>query len=940
MNAPTRLLLAALVAVLLGFMPQATGHLAARTLLPAPGAAALTVRVGDVSGSGDRVPVVAHLTSKAGSPVAQARILFYIDGTRDGEAVTDSAGNAAWRIRSALSVGKHDIRAEFGGSDQWAAAVATSAVTIAGTTLTLHAPPAGGAGPESIVAHLTTTGGTAVAGVPVVFFVDNARNGETQTDAAGNATWTPRQETAVGQHTVKAVFDGTPLLRPTQASVPLAIQPTTLQVRVPAASAAAGDQALVAHLANEAGQPIAAARVTFLVDGTRDGEANTDAQGDARWTLRTELIAGAHTVEAVFEGRPTLHSAHATASLPVEATTLTVQMGEATAAGDRAPVIAQLSTAAGQPVAGARITFLVDGARNGESRTGADGKATWGLNGSLEAGKHTVTAVFDGTATRRAAQATTPYALGISTLVLSTTPAQVQVGQLFVVNAHVTNAAGEPITGTRVLFLVNGERDGEARTDKSGTAQWRLRRELHAGTYTLEAVFDGVPGALPSRTALALDMAPATVELQTVPALPGVRFALGEQIFVADANGVAHLTADVPGTYHLKVLPWDNAPADMQAEFARWSDDNLAAERDLVIPSKDLYQVGFNITYRVHPKFVDLDNRPIDASRVTTFTLTSSNGKSRISNRGEALWLPGSRAIRQPQGLEQSKTVYAVESVIVDGSNVVNQAQQRFTPSLQQEWPIQLMFYSVHFRAQDAFFGFPLGNKVRLQYPDGQERVIDLNAQSEVDVAALARGPYKANVLGAPGMAPQTPVVLSQNAQVDLPVLSVLDIALMALIGLCFMVGLLFFGRPYLLRLMHQYAVGGARRVPGARQAWRAINRQLGPSGQRIGLLLAGEPAAHRPPAPSLPATTLLDPTAASADQAASVEDPDPQMAELIRRLEATEQERDALRSRLEARARTPVPPPPKRVGRNRTPASRTSRPSNQITVPYATESN
>jgi hypothetical protein len=134
--------------------------------------------------------------------------------------------------------------------------------------------------------------------------------------------------------------------------------------------------------------------------------------------------------------------------------------------------------------------------------------------------------------------------------------------------------------------------------------------------------------------------------------------------------------------------------------------------------------------------------------------------------------------------------------------------------------------------------------------------------------------------------------------------------------------------------------VGGARRVPGARQAWRAINRQLGPSGQRIGLLLAGEPAAHRPPAPSLQATTLLDSTAASADQAASLEDPDPQMAELIRRLEATEQERDALRSRLEARARTPVPPPPKRVGRNRTPASRTNRPSNQITMPYATESN
>ncbi len=924
MNAPTRLFLAALVAVLLGFMPPAIGPGAARTLLPAPGAVVLTVRAGDVSGGGDRVPVVAHLTSKAGQPVAQARILFYIDGNRDGEAVTDSAGDAAWRIRRELGAGKHDIRVEFGGSDQWAGAVATNSVMVANTTLTVQAPSAGSVGLEPFVAHLTTAG-TPVAGVPVVFFVDDTRNGETQTDAQGNATWNPRQETAAGQHTVKAVFAGTPLLRPAQASLALTIQPTTLQVQVPAA-AAVSDQALVAHLTTEAGQSISTARVTFLIDGTRDGETNTDANGDAKWTPRSELSAGTHTVEAVFDGRPTLHSSRATTTLAVEATTLTVEMASSTSAtGERAPVKAQLNTAGGQPVAGARITFLVDDARDGESRTDATGQATWNLRGPLAAGAHTVSAVFDGATTRRGARATTPYGLTPSTLALSTSPAQVQVGQLFVVNAHLTDAAGQPVNRGRVLFLVNGERDGEARTDEHGIATWRLRRELTAGTYTLEAVFDGVPGNLPSRAALPLVMAPATVELQTVPALAGMRFALGERIFVADKNGVARLTADVPGTYRLKVLPWDETSTEMQVEFARWSDDNLLSERDLVIPSKDLYQVGFNITYKVRPKFVDLDNRPIDASRVTTFTLTSSNGKNRISNRGEALWLPGSRAIRQPQGLEQSKTVYAVESVIVDGSNVVNQAQQRFTPSLQQEWPIQLMFYSVHFRAQDAFFGFPLGTQVRLQYPDGETRLIDLNAQAEVDLAALARGSYKASVLGAPGMAPQTPVVLSQNSQVDLLVLSVLDIGLMVAIGLCFAVGLLFYGRPYLLRLMHQYALGGARRVPGARQAWRTINRQLEPATQHARRLLSGEPPAPRPAAPSLQAGAILDP-------ASPGEDTNPQIAELIRRLEATEQERDALRARLEARARTPMPPPPKRVGRSRTPNNRESNPSDQIT--------
>ena len=269
-------------------------------------------------------------------------------------------------------------------------------------------------------------------------------------------------------------------------------------------------------------------------------------------------------------------------------------------------------------------------------------------------------------------------------------PAGAQVGDPFVMKARLTNAAGAPIPDARVEFSVNGTRDGELRTDASGAVTWRLRRLLSAGTYTVTAQFAGVPGLEPEASSAQATVQPKEIEIQTVPTLPGMQFMLDDKTFTSDANGIARLLVSAPRTYRLKVLPLDATQAGVRAEFVRWGDDIFTTERDLVVPARDRYQIGFNVSYLVNLNFADLGGRVVDPARVTAITLKSSNGKDTSTGQSTARWLPGSGVTRTGVGLQERKIQYALEEAVVGGSNVVNQSEQRFTPGTAPTWAITL----------------------------------------------------------------------------------------------------------------------------------------------------------------------------------------------------------------------------------------------------------
>ena len=169
----------------------------------------------------------------------------------------------------------------------------------------------------------------------------------------------------------------------------------------------------------------------------------------------------------------------------------------------------------------------------------------------------------------------------------------------------------------------------------------------------------------------------------------------------------------------------------------------------------------------------------------------------------EGQWLQGSRVVSTPTGPISKDLQYSIEKVIVDATNVVNRAQQRFIPSEVQELDVELLFFTARITARDALFGFPVGTAVRLQHPDGRWQVIDLDDNAAVTIDALPRGEYFIEVKG-PGLSFVHPVALSRDQDVDLQVLTYLDISVALALGGIAVIGVLFVGRPYLFRRLRR----------------------------------------------------------------------------------------------------------------------------------------
>ena len=399
--------------------------------------------------------------------------------------------------------------------------------------------------------------------------------------------------------------------------------------------------------------------------------------------------------------------------------------------------------------------------------------------------------------------ALTAQAMGTATVGTTLTfqpPNPVSVGDPSIVVAQLISSKGEPVVNQPVELFVNGESERRARTDSAGNVSLTIRLN-EAGTYALSATFKGsrVPSLGSSKATADLVVVPALIEVHTTPSLPNIRFALDDRVFSSDDYGVARIEVAKAGTYHLELLPLETNDPDIQMAFGRWGDDYFLPSRDIEIPLKKSLDVGLEVSYQVGQNFVDLDGKAVNQSRITSITLKGSNGATYTFEDNLPHWLPAGRVIRLNNGLEETKILYSVISVMIDGSNVVSQAQQRFYAHPNDLWTVKLLLYSAGFTARDALFRFPIGTGIHMEYPDGDVQAFNFNANNEHTSTGLARGIYRVTVTGAEGYAPPTPIALSRNQDVELMVFSYLDMGVLLSIGMLVALGLLFFGRPYLM---------------------------------------------------------------------------------------------------------------------------------------------
>jgi len=390
----------------------------------------------------------------------------------------------------------------------------------------------------------------------------------------------------------------------------------------------------------------------------------------------------------------------------------------------------------------------------------------------------------------------------LATYITLTEPEDVKLGESFTLTGVITNYFGRPVPDKPILFTIDGEYLGQARSDEKGIFQRKFNNDLIADTYDITATFNGSSGLSGSTGSTALKILPSEVQIQTVPPIPGVTFQMDEQQFVSGPDGSANIEIYKPGVYRLDVLTDKYNNSTQRIEFGRWAEESFEPFRDIQVPNNGVIQVGLNVFHKIGQEFIDLDGSPVDPQRVEKFSIRSAQGDVFEFPDGQPRWIPASRIARRVTGLEETKLLYSVTTVTVDGSNVVNQSQQRFYTHPNETWTISLLLYSLHISAQDGLFGSAVGKSVNVEFPDGKIANYPLNQAGKTDIYSLARGNYYIELVGIKGLSNRLPVALSRNQEVNTKVITYLDLSVVGMLGAIIALGLLLYGRP---GLMHYF---------------------------------------------------------------------------------------------------------------------------------------
>jgi hypothetical protein len=405
-------------------------------------------------------------------------------------------------------------------------------------------------------------------------------------------------------------------------------------------------------------------------------------------------------------------------------------------------------------------------------------------------------------------------ALGANVVTLSLHPPAVAViGQEVIVSGAMKVSGGVAPTGLRLLLSMNGTFVTSAHAAPDGTFAFTIKRTdtTKAGTYALKAEYVSVSQRLTSAQATTtLKIRPATVTVVTVPKVPGIPISLGASTAKTDANGEAKLLVSQTGTPTLETHIDQIASPAVRVSFIRWDDSVYAEKRTVNVRGDVTLVLGLRMAYRASVRFVDETGAPIDSKLISKARFTSSSGQELVlTDFTESAWWEAATAVSRSAGLQESTTLWRLAEVYMAGTNVVNQGQQAFTPTVDGTWTVNLLLYDLVIRTSDAVTGSSLPGTAELIYPDSTSKIVPFAADGTATFASLPRGLYTIKLKTA-GIAPPTPVALSRTQGATIRVISYFDIAAGVILALSVLVILLYIGRR-----QHIRGLAWAAAVPG-----------------------------------------------------------------------------------------------------------------------------
>ncbi|MGC8601749.1 MAG: ABC transporter substrate-binding protein [Thermoprotei archaeon] len=192
--------------------------------------------------------------------------------------------------------------------------------------------------------------------------------------------------------------------------------------------------------------------------------------------------------------------------LPV--TSISLSVPASTTVGKTVTILANVKTVNSWPAPATQVEFFVNGQEIGTAIANYTGVAAINYTPTSQ-GTFTVTAEPTINTTMTAsAQFTAAVPVSVSSVTVSTSPSSVTVGTPVTLSATVTGSNGQPVTGTTVNFLVNGQIVGSAVTGSTGMATMTYTPSA-TGTLTVEAQSVVNPSAK-STASLTVASAPTT----------------------------------------------------------------------------------------------------------------------------------------------------------------------------------------------------------------------------------------------------------------------------------------------------------------------------------------------------------------------------------------------------------------------------------------------
>ncbi len=314
-----------------------------------------------------------------------------------------------------------------------------------------------------------------------------------------------------------------------------------------------------------------------------------------------------------------------------------------------------------------------------------------------------------------------------------------------------------------------------------------LRSASGATVTTSRTPFDPFTG---KKWRLELRPVAGTVEIDTVPATSGVTFVLDGNSFATDLRGHASAqVADLDGVDQ-RVRADPTTTAGLGVSVAR------VARQAPLQPFQRRLVVALAVSQPVLLRFTDPAGSQVPADRVSEVRLDSGGGTVRIdrSRLAEPVSLVSSVGKLVDGRWTPQPVTYAVKQVRVEGANAVFSGQQRIDPSVRRNWDVTVSVFDVRVTMRDVMFGRRLSSSVYVVRPDGTGATVELGAARAAVIPSLVRGEYTLTsasaVVGA-----DSRILVSKATEVDLRVVTLLDVSVAGLLVLALTTGLVLGGQ-------------------------------------------------------------------------------------------------------------------------------------------------